>query len=74
MNQFASQFLLFFHFSGLWNIYIVIYVENSFHVIHYIVWKWFELIIFFYLIINHYKFMCDYLYFPNNLKDMQDHK
>ena len=23
--------------------------------------------------INHFKFMSDYLYFPNNLKDTKDH-
>ena len=47
---------------------VVIYVESSFHVVYYLAWKWFEFIIFFYLII-----VSDYLYFPNNLKDMKDH-
>ena len=25
------------------------------------------------LLFNHYKFMCDYSYFSNNLKDIKDH-
>ena len=50
---------------------IVIWVESSFHVIPYLTWKWYEFVIFFYLI-NQYKFMSDHLYFPNNLKNIKD--
>ena len=50
---------------------IVIWVESSFHVIPDLTWKRYEFIIFFDLI-TQYKFMSDYLYFPNNLKDIKD--
>ena len=50
----------------------VIYVESSFHVISYLIWKWFEFIISFYLTIV-IQWMAIYTYFLNNLKDMKDH-
>ena len=50
----------------------VIYVESSFHVISYLIWKWFEFIISFYLTIV-IQWMTIYTYFLNNLKDMKDH-
>ena len=49
---------------------IVIYVESSFHVIPYLAWKWFKFLIFFYLT---FISLSGYLYFPNNLKDTNDH-
>ena len=68
MNQFSNQFLLFLHFPGLW--ILVIYVESSFRVISLpdmkVGWIYF-------LLFNHYRLMIDYLYFPNNLKDIKDH-
>ena len=50
---------------------IVVYVESSFHVIPYLIWKWFESLFFFYL--TFIKFVSGYLYFLSNLNDIKDH-
>ena len=64
-----NQFLLFIHFPDLGN--LIIYVESMFPCYSFpglkIIW------IYYLLLINSYKIMCGYLYFPNNYKDTKDH-
>ena len=48
----------------------VSYMENSFHVIPYLTWNWFEFLIFFY---SAFIILKGYLNFPNNLKDIRGH-
>ena len=69
--KFVENKVIFLHFPDLWK--LVNYVDSismPFLIQHESNWVYYLLLINF---ISSFKFMTDYLYFPNNLQDIKDH-